>query len=218
MYIYITICLYVHIYLNIYLIYAHIYLTLSLDDKSEAKEPAPSPSPAGKKHRQGKETPQASKASSIANTSKEPDEGDEDDPSSKMKRDLKRKRRSMTQHKKVLRKKDKILPKVVPKNELSVTETAFLSRLVSRTRSWINEVIPGMHINTSTHPNAPTFVPNINTSHDKILPHLKTPSRGDATNSFFLQLGSKGRSPGPYQAPYRQVPRPKTRKRNLLQA
>jgi len=200
--IYITICLYVHIYLNIYLTYAHIYLTLSLDDKSEAKEPAPSPSPAGKKHRQCKED----------------DEDDEDDPSSKMKRDLKRKRKSMTQHKKVLRKKDKILPKVVPKNELSVTETAFLSRLVSRTRSWINEVIPGMHMNTSTHPNAPTFVPNINTSHDKILPHLQTPSSGDATNSFFLQLGSKGRSPGPYQAPNRQVPRPKARKRNLLQA
>ena len=161
MYIYISICIYVHIYLNIYLIYAHIYLTLSLE------------------------------------------EPDEVDPSSKIKRDLKRKRRSMTQHKKVLRKKDKILPKVVPKNELSVSETAFLSRLVTRTRPWINEVTPGMHINTSTHPNAPTFVPNINTSHDKTLHHLKTPSSGDATNSIFLQLGSKGRSPSPYQAPSR---------------
>jgi hypothetical protein len=41
-------------------------------------------------------------------------------------------------------KKDKSLSKVVPKEELSVAETAFLARLVSRTRSWINEVAPGM--------------------------------------------------------------------------
>ena len=181
----------------------------ALDEKREATEPAPSPAPAAKKPKKRKETPPASKsqpkeankkASSSGNNNSDPEEVD---PSAKIKRDMKRKRKSMTKHKKILTKKDKSLPKVVPKDELTVTETAFVSRLVSRTRSWINEVTPGVHINTSTQPNAPTFVPNINTPHNTTLPHLKTPSSGDAKNFIFLQLGSKGRSPSPYQAPSR---------------
>ena len=48
----------------------------------------------------------------------------------------------MIKHKKILTKKDKSLPKVVPKHELTVTETAFQARLLTRTRSWINEVKP----------------------------------------------------------------------------
>ena len=102
-------------------------------------------------------------ASSSGNDNSDPEEVD---PSAKIKRDMKRKRKSMTKHKKILTKKDKSLPKVVPKHELTVTETAFQARLVTRTRSWINEVTPGMHTDTLTQPNAPTFVPNINTSHN----------------------------------------------------
>jgi hypothetical protein len=42
-------------------------------------------------------------------------------------------------------KKDRTLPKVVPKEELTVPETAFLKRIVSLTREWFNELEPGIH-------------------------------------------------------------------------
>ena len=125
---------------------------------------------------------------------------EEVDPSAKIKRDMKRKRKSMTKHKKILTKKDKSLPKVVPKHELTVTETAFASRLVTRTRSWINEVTPGMHVNTSTQPNAPTFVP-VCTQHQHITQH-NSPTPKNAIQRrreefHFSTTGIQGKIPEP---------------------
>ena len=56
---------------------------------------------------------------------------------------MKRKRKSMTKHKQPMTKKDKTLPKIVPKDELTVGEAQFLARIISLTREWFNELAPG---------------------------------------------------------------------------
>ena len=101
----------------------------------------------------------------------------------------------MTKRKTVMMKKDKALPKQVPKSELSVGETAYLARLMSLTREWFNELAPGIHQHHLHNP-CPTSYNKLKHSHITVPPypqHIITQRRRE--ESPYSTIGTHGKTP-----------------------
>ena len=101
----------------------------------------------------------------------------------------------MTKRKTVTMKKDRALPKQVPKSELSVGETAYLARLMSLTREWFNELAPGIHQHHLHNP-CPTSYNKLKHSHITVPPypqHIITQRRRE--ESPYSTIGTHGKTP-----------------------
>ena len=172
----------------------------AIDDKSEATEPAPKPKRAKKSESTApspKPTKKAAKKQvSSSNNDQSNDDGSETNSTTKKAHELKRKRKSITKHKKMMTKKDRTLPKSLPKEELTVTETRFLGRIASLTREWFNELAPGIHQH-HLHTPSPTSYAQHHHPHKTIPSYTQHVTQRRLEEYQFSITGTQGKIPGP---------------------